>query len=177
MTNSPLPKYNAGVGARTHDPVDELIAQWAIERPDLQLAPMATFGRLGRLAVVAGRSIEAVFATHGLTTGEFDVLAALRRNGDPFVMTPTDLVTTLMLSPAGMTNRLDRLEASGHISRRADPGDRRSSLVVMTDQGRRVVDAAVVDHLANEARLLSILSPNEISALDRALRKLLGQFD
>ena len=159
------------------DHIDELIAQWTVERPDLELAPMATFGRLGRLTAMAGRSIEAVFATHGLTTGDFDVLAALRRNGDPFVMTPTDLSSTLMLSPAGMTNRLDRLEASGHISRRADPGDRRSSLVVMTDQGRRVVDLAVSDHLANEAHLLSVLSPNEITSLDRALRKLLRQFD
>lgn len=177
MPNSQVTKYNGVMTARMHDQVDELIAQWAVERPDLELAPMATFGRLGRLAVLAGRSIEAVFATHGLTTGEFDVLAALRRNGDPFVMTPTELATTLMLSPAGMTNRLDRLEASGHISRRADPGDRRSSLVVMTDQGRRVVDEAVSDHLANEAHLLIVLSPSEVSSLDRALRKLLGQFD
>lgn len=162
---------------RMHDQVDELVAQWAVERPDLELAPMATFGRLGRLSALAGRSIEAVFAGHGLTTGEFDVLAALRRNGDPFVMTPTELASTLMLSPAGMTNRVDRLEASGHISRRADPGDRRSSLVVLTDQGRRLVDIAVTDHVANEARLLSVLSPSELSSLDRALRKLLRQFD
>lgn len=163
--------------ARTHDQVDELIGQWAVERPDLELAPMATFGRLGRLSALAGRSIEAVFETHGLSTGEFDVLAALRRNGDPFVMTPTELASTLMLSPAGMTNRLDRLEASGHISRRPDPGDRRSSLVVLTDQGRRVVDGAVTDHVANESRLLSVLSPSEVASLDRALRKLLQQFD
>ena len=162
---------------RKRDQVDELIDQWAVERPDLELSPMATFGRLGRLSALAGRSIEAVFAAHGLSTGEFDVLAALRRHGDPFVMMPTELASTVMLSPAGMTNRLDRLEASGHISRRADPGDRRSSLVVLTDQGRRVVDAAVSDHVANEAGLLGVLSSSEVASLDRALRKLLQQFE
>src|SRR5690349_2401527 len=113
---------------------------------------MATIGRLGRLHALAGRSIEDVFATHGLNAGEFDVLAALRREGDPFVLTPSALARTLMLSPAGMTNRLDRLVERGLVDRRADPDDRRSVLVALTPEGRRVVDAAVTDHVANEAR-------------------------
>lgn len=181
-SNIPVKKHVVAdeyVGPMTslpRDQVDALIAQWKVERPDLELGPMATFGRLGRLSALAGRAIEAVFAEHGLSTGEFDVLAALRRCGDPFVMMPTELAATLMLSPAGITNRLDRLEAAGHIERRADPSDRRSSLVVLTARGRDVVDRAVTAHVANEARLLSPLSATETAALDRALRKLLQQF-
>jgi DNA-binding MarR family transcriptional regulator len=159
------------------DPVDALVDQWRVHRPDLDLAPMATFGRLGRLSVAAGRSIEAVFNRHGLSTGEFDVLAALRRGGEPHTTTPTLLAKTLMLSPAGMTNRLDRLEAAGLIERRHDPDDRRSWLVVLTPAGLEVVDRAVDEHVANEARLLAALSDNERATLDRLLRKLLAQFD
>jgi DNA-binding MarR family transcriptional regulator len=163
--------------SREPDHVDRLIAQWTRERPDLELAPMATIGRLGRLQALATRRIADVFATHGLQIGEFDVLAALRRNGEPFVMKPTDLANELMLSPAGMTNRVDRLEAAGWIERRNDPDDRRSSLVQLTDEGRAVVDRAVADHVANEARLLEPLSAAERTAFDRALRTLLRQFD
>ena len=159
------------------DHVDRLIEQWARERPDLELAPMATIGRLGRLHTLTSRAIADVFVGHGLQIGEFDVLSALRRSGEPFVMKPTDLARMLMLSPAGMTNRVDRLEAAGWIERRNDPDDRRSSLVQLTDNGRELVDRAVTDHVANEARLLEPLSPTERAALDRALRTLLRQFD
>lgn len=161
----------------TDDPVDHLVAQWSRQRPDLAFDAMATIGRLGRLSVVAGRAIEAVFLEHGIGTGEFDVLAALRRAGDPFTLGPTALSRTLMLSPAGMTGRLDRLESAGLVERRPDPADRRASLVVLTRRGHELVDAAVADHVANEERILSVLSPTERTALDRALRKLLAQFD
>ena len=161
------------------DQVDELIAQWRRERADLdpELGAMATIGRLGRFVALAGRRIDAVFAAHGLTTGEFDVLAALRRAGQPHVMTPTALARTLMLSPAGMTNRVDRLEAAGHIARRPDPADRRSSLVVLTPAGRDVVDAAVTEHVANEAHLLAPLDAGQRAALDDMLRALLAPFE
>jgi DNA-binding MarR family transcriptional regulator len=157
------------------DPVDTVIRQWARERPDLELGPMATFGRLGRFQAIATRSIEQVFQAHGLGgIGDFDVLAALRRAGTPFTLTPTVLAQTLMLSPAGMTSRLDRLESQGLIERRPDPSDRRSTLAVLTDAGRSLVDAAVSEHVVNEARLLSALSPGEQRTLDDLLRKLLA---
>ncbi len=161
------------------DPVDRLLEQWATERPDLadRLGPMATFGRLGRLHALAGREIDAVFARHGISTGEYDVLAALRRSGEPFRQQPSQLARALMLSPAGMTNRVDRLEASGHVGREADPGDRRSSYVVLTDSGRELVDEVTDEHLDNETRLLSPLSTSDRATLDRLLRALLAQFD
>jgi DNA-binding MarR family transcriptional regulator len=157
------------------DAIDELLDQWRRERPDLAdaLPAMGSIGRLGRFVALAGRSIDAVFASHGITTGEFDVLAALRRTGAPHVMTPTALTRTLMLSPAGMTNRLDRLEAAGHVERRADPDDRRSLLVVLTPAGRQLVDAAVSEHVANEAQLLAPLTARQQATLDSLLRTLL----
>jgi DNA-binding MarR family transcriptional regulator len=159
------------------DPVDDLIDQWRKERPDLELGPMAVFGRLGRLHALASRAIEAVFEQHGLNIGEFDVLAALRRSGAPYEQKPSRLASTLMLSPAGMTDRLDRLERAGMVHRRPDPDDRRSWIVGLTDQGRTAVDAAVADHVANEARLLDPLSATERRTLDRLLRALLAGFE
>jgi DNA-binding MarR family transcriptional regulator len=163
---------------REPDVVDELIAQWRRARPDLtsDLDAMATVGRLGRLHARIRSRIDEVLAEHGLSVGEFDVLAALRRAGEPFVLRPIDLARSLMLSPAGMTNRIDRLESAGRIARRADPDDRRSMLVVLTPAGRDAIDGAVTDHLANEASLLAPLSPAQRHAFDHALRLLLDQF-
>jgi len=159
------------------DHVDVLIGEWQAVRPDLELAPMATFGRLGWVHTHARRAIDAVFERHGLTLGEFDVLAALRRTAEPRALTPTALSHLLLLSPAGMTNRLDRLEAGGLIERRPDPKDGRSSLVVLTASGRSRVDAAVSEHLDNEASLLAGLSRAERRTLDELLRKLLASLE
>jgi DNA-binding MarR family transcriptional regulator len=159
------------------DVVDRLVGQWAAVRPDLDLAPMATVGRLGRLHGLMTREVETVLQEHGLQLGDFDVLAALRRAGEPFTATPTALARALMLSPAGMTSRVDRLEQRGLVERRADPADRRSSFVVLTDEGRRVIDAAVTDHVANEAQLVSGLSATEQRQLDDLVRKLLARFE
>lgn len=156
------------------DAVDRVLDQWRRERPDLDLAAMGTIGRLGRLAAVAGPLVEAGLAPHRLSTGEFDVLAALRRSGDPFTLTPTVLARTLLLSPAAMTNRLDRLEAAGLVTRDLDPDNRRSMRVALTDGGRTRVDAAVTDHVANEERLLTALTRTERQQLDDLLRTLLA---
>jgi DNA-binding MarR family transcriptional regulator len=159
------------------DRIDELVSQWARERPDLELEPMVTLGLLARLHANLLRAVEAVFSNHTLQVGEFDVLATLRRVGEPYAMKPTALARQLMLSPAGMTSRLDRLEARGLIERRPAPDDRRSTSVLLTKDGLAVIDAAVTDHVANEARLVSALSATEQRTLDRLLRKLLDQFE
>ncbi|MGW1839167.1 MarR family winged helix-turn-helix transcriptional regulator [Streptomyces sp. NPDC002067] len=159
------------------DAVDEIVDQWGVERPDLDLAALGVFGRLSRLTLVLAPALEAVFTRHGLRRGEFDVLAALRRSGEPYTLIPSELAKTLMLSRAGMTNRLDRLEEAGLVERRLDPGDRRSFRVALTGHGREVVDAAVTDHVANESRLLAGLAPAERATLDHALRVLLRELE
>ncbi|MEU4840777.1 MarR family winged helix-turn-helix transcriptional regulator [Nocardia testacea] len=155
------------------DAITAIEAQWRRERPDLDLAAMVVFGRLGRLAVVAEREIEAVFLGHGLRRGEFDVLAALRRAGDPFELNPSALADTLMLSRAGMTGRLDRLESAGYVRRIADAGDRRAVRVALTEAGRELVDIVVTEHTANETRMLAALTAAERRDLDRIAAKLL----
>ncbi|MPZ83842.1 MAG: MarR family transcriptional regulator [Actinophytocola sp.] len=154
------------------DQIDLMLDQWRRERPDLDLSALGTFGRLGQLTAVLLPAVERVFARHGLRGGEFDVLAALRRAGRPYTMIPSELSAVLMMSRAGMTNRLDRLEAAGLVDRRLDPADRRSFRIVLTDKGLETVDAALTEHAANIGRLISVLSEDERAALNRTLRVL-----
>lgn len=159
------------------DVIDELLTQWRRERPDLDVTPMGTIGRLNRFMILAGNEIEATLEQHGLSVADFDVLATLRRLGEPYVATPTLLTRSVMLSPSGMTARLDRLERIGYLERTGNPDDRRSFLVELTEAGRERIDAAVADHLATEARLLSALNDRQRKAFDEALRVLNQQFD
>jgi DNA-binding MarR family transcriptional regulator len=159
------------------DRVDDFIDQWRRERPDLEPEVMGIFGRLGRVWAHATRAIESTIGAWNLQFGEFDVLATIRRSGTPFTVAPSQLTRSMMLSPSGLTSRLDRLEKLGLIERRASPDDRRSLLVVLTPEGRRVVDEAVTAHVANETRLLAALNPDERKALDQVLRRLLNSFE
>ena len=156
-----------------HDGVDEILAQWRRERPDLDHSPIGIVGRVSRLARELERRLEPVYKDHGLEPGWHDLLATLRRNGPPFRMRPTDLTSTLMLTSSGTTKRLDRLEREGLVAREPDPGDRRGTLIALTDKGRRLIDGLTPDHLANEDRLLAALAPDERERLAGLLRKLL----
>jgi DNA-binding MarR family transcriptional regulator len=155
------------------DHVDELLAQWRRERPDLNVAPLGLFGRLFRLVQLADAALGQELRRHGLQHGWFDVLAALRRAGAPYELNPTELIRATLLSSGGLTKRVDRLEEAGLVARRPDPKDRRGTLVRLTRRGKRIVDRALEAHLANEERLLSSLSAADRHSLDDLLRKLL----
>ena len=156
-----------------HDGVDHILAQWRRARPDLDPSPIGVVGRVSRLARELERRLEPVYKAHGLEPGWHDLLATLRRNGPPFRMRPTDLTSTLMLTSSGTTKRLDRLEQAGLIAREPDPGDRRGTLIALTDKGRELIDGLTPEHLANEERLLAALGPDERERLAGLLRKLL----
>jgi DNA-binding MarR family transcriptional regulator len=159
------------------DRIDLILEQWHRERPDLDVAPLATVGRLIRTAELADERLARGLASHGLQPGWFDLLAPLRRAGAPFELTPTALKRATMLSSGGITKRLDRLETSGLVERRPDPGDRRGILVRLTSAGKATIDAAIETHLANERRLLGALTPWQRDSLDRLLKKLLASIE
>jgi len=161
-------RYTAAV-----DEIERIVEQWDRERPDLDTSPTLTLQRITRLSLLQGVSFSRVFAPYGISFGEYLVLAALRRAGPPYRMSPTSLFNALILSSGAMTNRLDRLEAIGLVDRQPDPTDRRGRLVALTDRGRELVDAAVVEHLANEQELLGSLDAQEREQLAGLLRKLL----
>ena len=155
------------------DEIDRIVDQWNRERPDVDASPTHVLQRITRLSLLQEVSFARVFSRHGLTWGEYLVLAALRRAGPPYRMNPTTLYGSVILSSGGMTKRLDRLERAGLVERLPDPDDRRGRLVGLTDHGHVVVDAALLDHLENEQRLLGALAPAERDQLAGLLRKLL----
>jgi DNA-binding MarR family transcriptional regulator len=155
------------------DAIDRIVHQWNRERPQLDVAVTHVLQRISRIYLLQLASFAAVFDRFGITFGEFEVLAALLRSGPPHQMSPSDLVGAVVLSSGAMTNRIDRVEALGLVERLPDPTDRRGTLVALTREGERTVDAAVVAHLANEERLVSALSPTERRTLTQLLRKLL----
>jgi DNA-binding MarR family transcriptional regulator len=160
----------------THpDGVDRIIEQWAHERPDLDTTAMAVFGRIFRLARIAGDEVERAYATFGIGRPEFDVLATLRRSGEPYELSPGALAASMMLSSGGTTARLDRLERAGLVERRPAPDDRRGVLVRLTPGGREIIEQAVGAGLAEQQRLLAHLSPTKQKQLDALLREALGR--
>lgn len=159
------------------DHVERLLEQWRRERPDVDVTALGLVGRLFRVTQLADRALEEGLATHDLQPGWFDVLAALRRAGGPYELSPGRLMRALMLSSAGMTKRLDRMAAAGLVERRPDPGDRRGVLVRLRPRGKELVDETLGPHVEREERLLAALSSAERRTLDVLLRKILAELE
>lgn len=159
------------------DAVDQIIAQWQVERPDLDPSAKHITGRIVRLASLFLQAFEeshvAAVPEIGMNGSDFGVLSPLRRAGEPFELTPTELARHRMITSGGMTAALDRLERRGWIVRVPNPNDRRGSLVRLTDAGRVAIDRAMDLHAETERRLVSALSDDDARELQRILRQLL----
>lgn len=156
------------------DEVDEIVAAWRRERPDLDVEPLHVLSRLDRLAGVLGERRAAIFARHGLRRHEFDVLAALRRAGEPFELTAGELAARTYVTSGTMTSRLDGLTERKLVTRAPDREDGRLVRVALTPAGRRLVDAAFAELVAAERDLLAPLDPVGRDALAEHLRVLLA---
>lgn len=159
------------------DEVDGLISAWQRERPDLDVSPLQVLSRVTRLSHHLDHARRRAFEAHELDTWEFDVLAALRRSGPPYALSPGSLGTQTLVTSGTMTNRIDRLEGRGLVRREPDPSDRRGVRVVLTDMGRSLVDSALDDLVSAEHRILAALDQHDQSELTRRLRQLLESFD
>lgn len=159
------------------DEVDALISAWQRERPDLDVAPMQVLSRVTRLARHLDIARREAFATYDLESGEFDVLAALRRAGSPYELSPSQLITANLVTSGTMTYRIDRLEEKKLVARKPDPNDGRGVLVQLTQAGLNAVDAALTDLLDRERILLKSISSGERAQLADVLRTIVLPFD
>ncbi len=158
------------------DEVDELVEAWARERQDLDLAPVAVFSRISRLARHLDLARREAFNAHAIESWEFDVLAALRRAGAPYELSPGRLLRETLVTSGTMTNRVDRLAARGFVERYPDPDDRRGVIVRLTAEGKTAVDGAFEALLEAEKSLLAGLPARERTRLAALLRTLLAPF-
>jgi DNA-binding MarR family transcriptional regulator len=159
------------------DWTDSLLERWALIRPGLDVDVYQVTARVSRIGQHIARRQEEVFGRFGLTRGEVGVLSALRVAGPPHRLSPTRLFKGLMLSSAGMTSRLDRLERRGYVKRVPDPNDRRGVQVELTDAGRKVLEEAVAANTTSERQLLGDLNKKEMAALTKTLREILANLE
>ena len=158
------------------DEVDDLSEAWAHERPDLDLGPVEIFSRLSRLSRHLDLARRDAFSGSGIESWEFDVLAALRRAGDPYELSPGRLLRETLVTSGTMTNRVDRLASRGLVERLPDPADRRGVLVRLTPEGKTAVDGAFEALLEAERLILADLPAREQKKLAALLRTLLAPF-
>jgi DNA-binding MarR family transcriptional regulator len=154
------------------DHVSSILEQWRRVRPDLDVRPMGIVGRLSRLARDLEHKLNQNFARFDLDGAAFDLLAALRRQGAPYSLSPKALQFEMMISSGSTTYRLDQLEQRGLIARFADPNDRRGVRVQLTAEGLTLVDEVIVSHLELEATYLDVLSEAQKGTLEAVLTQL-----
>ncbi|MBT2585616.1 MarR family winged helix-turn-helix transcriptional regulator [Arthrobacter sp. ISL-95] len=155
-----------------NDPVEVILKQWGRERPDLDASPMAVIGRLARVVKRFDERLSRSFGEHGLDSASFDVLAALRRSGAPFVLSPKDLSGGSMVTTSATAQRLNKLESEGLVSRAPSVVDGRMKHVQLTDRGKEIIDDALSTHLQTEHALLQNLDVTERQVLAALLAKL-----
>ena len=151
-----------------------MLSGWEETRPDLSVGALQVTARLSRIGPLLARRQEEVFGRLALSRGEVGALSALRIAGAPYRLSPTRLAKGLMLSSAGITSRIDRLERRGLVRRLDDPDDRRGVIIELTDDGRNVVDDAVAALAISDRQLLERLDPQEVEQLEGLLRKVLA---
>ena len=152
------------------DHVDRIVQQWRIERPDLDPSPMAVIGRLSRASAIVDTRLATTFASHGIDSATFDVLATLARQGAPYRISPAALAASSMITSSAVAQRLNRLERVGLITREPSSDDGRGKLVQLTEAGHELLNSVLPDHLAAEERILSPLSPAERKTLAELLK-------
>lgn len=159
------------------DHVARIQAAWARERPDVDVRPQGVIGRLHRLGALLTEQLCLVYRRYGLSEGEFDVLAALRRAGEPYERAPGELASHTMVTTGAMTKRIDRLERGGLVTRRRSAGDGRGRVVALTPAGRELIDRAFTEHMLGERRLLDALTPAEAAQLETLLTRWLARVE
>uniref|UniRef100_A0AAU3IBK1 MarR family transcriptional regulator n=1 Tax=Streptomyces sp. NBC_01393 TaxID=2903851 RepID=A0AAU3IBK1_9ACTN len=159
------------------DRVARIQAEWRRERPDVDTSPQGVIGRLHRLADRLSEELCLVYDRYGLSEGEFDVLCALRRAGEPYERAPGELAAHTMVTTGAMTKRIDRLERAGLVTRRRSDDDQRGRIVALTGPGRELIDQAFTDHMRNERHLLDLLPPAEASSLETLLTTWLSRVE
>ncbi|MCK8075409.1 MarR family transcriptional regulator [Vibrio sp. 1CM2L] len=159
------------------DAIDRVVEQWAKEKPELETEPMAMMGRIMRIAKYMETQVAELHKKYDMKLGEFDVLATLRRSGKPYRLTPSELIGSMMLTSGAMTNRLDKLEAKGLISREHSKEDRRSVSVQLTKDGLILIDQMMTEHVEMQKKLVKSLSASQKKNTNQLLKAWLSAYE
>jgi DNA-binding MarR family transcriptional regulator len=155
------------------DHVDLVLEQWGEQRPDLDASPMGVIGRVSRLSQLFAGELARNFARFDLDRASFDVLATLRRSNPEHSLTPAGLMRSSMVTSGAISQRLDRLEARGLVTRTPSETDGRGVRVTLTAEGLHLIDSVLPAHLETENKLLAGLSAAEREQFAGLMRTLL----
>lgn len=151
------------------DRVGRGMAKWKRERPDIDCSGKAVVGRILQMHDIILRAVDKKLAEHGLKYPTYAVLATMRVSGAPYQSSPTELLSTLLITSGGLSNVLRRMEKDGFITRTANKHDGRGVVVQLTEKGVAAADASMADHAAIERELCGCLSPELHDAASKAL--------
>ncbi len=154
------------------DRVARFVEQWREQRPELDPSPMAVIGRMRRISDDFTAALIENYRRFGIGEGEFDVLCALRRAGDPFALPQGEIAEHTMVTAGATSKRVDRLMAGGLVARHPLAEDGRGRVVTLTQSGRTLIDEMYPVHLATEEALLRPLDKAERAQLEALLIKL-----
>ncbi len=132
--------------------------------------PLQTWVRLIRGRERIGRRLEQLFARHGLTPAQFDVLATLQRGEG---ITQQELSERLLVTKGNVCGLIDRAEAAGWVERRPDPEDRRANRLYLTESGCQRLAETLPAHHAVIERILGQLGPGKLEELHNLLDDLI----
>lgn len=156
------------------DGVDRVEADWRRERPDIDVSSFGVVTRIWRIGRHLDQQRKQQFTLMGTDRGTMDVLAMLRRAGPPYRRTAGELTKSALITSGGVSQRLDKLERAGLITRHVDVSDRRRVDVELTSDGVELVDGVLADLMDHDSRVLAkALTDAEQRALSDLLRKLL----
>ncbi|MEM6649328.1 MAG: MarR family transcriptional regulator [Pseudomonadota bacterium] len=151
------------------DIIDQLLADWDKERPDLDPSAMAVVGRLLNIGQRLENRITERLKPYGLNYSDFDVLATLRRSGSPYELTPKALMQSVLLTSGAMTALLERLEKRELITRGTDEKDRRVRTAKLTHQGKDIVDQAIGERFDEAREAISFMTKDDQDKLAKTL--------
>ena len=156
------------------DSIDDLQSDWNKQRPDLDPEPMGVVLRIQAFAKILGDQAADKLQQFDLQWWQYDVLSALRRQGEPFIMAATELADATMLTSGAMTNRIDRLEEDQLVRRIKDENDRRRVLVQLTKKGIKLIEGATEARFETAMEALENLSAQQRKSLSDLLRLVLA---
>ncbi len=159
------------------DFIDGVVEEWGRELPELDVRGLMVGGRILVLSKHIEKRVDRYLDRFGVQIWGFDVLASLRRSGPPYTQTPKQLMYTCFLTSGAVTNRVNRLEAAGLVTRANDTEDRRSVNVTLTPKGQALVEEAMVDRISHMKDVFSALTAKEGETLAGLLRKLMLRFE
>jgi DNA-binding MarR family transcriptional regulator len=168
--DSPLPP--AG-----EDGIDRVEQAWRRERPDIDVSSIGIISRIWRVSRHLERERKERLAELGTDRVTLDVLAMLRRSGPPYRRTAGELTHAALITGGAVSQRLEKLERAGMVTRHIHPEDRRRIEVELTPAGMQLVDSVLAELMEHESKLLDELSDQEQDDLRRTLKRLLARFE